>query len=425
MYNDASSAMSGPLRTQRPARVGPSHLRPAREVVVCKFGGTSVGNLDRMSDLAARLVAWTDEGRAVVAVLSAMADCTDRLVELAHRIAPCPQPRELDALLSIGESLSCAVAALAINARGARAISMTAAQAGVRTDGAHGCARLREIHTVRVLEALDAGQIVLVTGFQGISPTGDVTTLGRGGSDASAVALAVALGVRRCEIFTDVAGVFTADPRHVPDARLLPVLSYEEMLQLAASGAGVMQARAVELAMHHDTEIHVRSAFTSSPGTVICKEDPVLEDLTIVGVAHRDRDPVYTVRDVTAAALGRALADRGVALGGAVTHGADVSFTVPGGEQSSVLAAIDSAGGRAVGTKDLGSVTAVGTGVGSRPELAAQGLAALDRLGISPELITATTSGISWHVPRAAVRAAARALHEAFGLREPVAAAAA
>ncbi len=390
--------------------------RHATELVVCKFGGTSVADIDRVRVVAERLMAMQRRGRRVVAVLSAMGNSTDQLVRMAHRISPGPQPRELDALLSLGESMSCALAALSVHALGGRAISLTASQAGVFTDEAHGCARLGEIRPRRLLQALDDGHIAFVAGFQGMSPNGDVTTLGRGGSDATAVALAAALGLRSCEIFTDVPGVFTADPRVVPRARRLAGLGHEEMLLLAAGGAAVMQPRAVELALNHSIDIHVRSAFSAETGTWIRKEDAMLEDPRIVGVAHRGKELLYTARDVTPTALAAALARRGAVVGTLVRHGGVVRFTAPGAEEQEVVAALRAVGARVVAGQSLGAVSLVGSGIGSRPEIASRALAVLARLGVEPHLLTITPGRISCHVSSMAVQDSARALHDAFGL---------
>ncbi|MBO0848595.1 MAG: aminotransferase class III-fold pyridoxal phosphate-dependent enzyme, partial [Pseudonocardia sp.] len=230
-------------------------------VAVWKFGGTSVADHDRLRAVARRMVEAQRAGRRVVAVLSAMGKTTDELAGMASRMSGQPPPRELDALLSVGESISCALAGMAIHELGSRAVSFSGAQAGIHTDGEHGNARLREVRPERIIEALDDGAIALVTGFQGISPDGAVTTLGRGGSDASAIALAAALGVPECEIFTDVPAVFTADPRVVPDARPLVTLRHEEMLEMAEAGAGVLQPLSVELAAAHGVDIHLRSSF--------------------------------------------------------------------------------------------------------------------------------------------------------------------
>ena len=228
-----------------------------------KFGGTSVADPEKIKDVARRLVAARAEGNRVVAVLSAMGDSTDELVRLAYEVSPRPKPRELDMLISVGERISCALAAMAIHDLGAEAISLTGSQAGIVTDTVHGRAKIVDVRARRIHEALDQDRIVLVAGFQGVSTDFDITTLGRGGSDTTAVALAAALGAEVCEIYTDVEGVFTADPRLVPQARKLHAVSYEEMLEMAASGARVLQVRSVEVARNHNVKLHVRSTFSA------------------------------------------------------------------------------------------------------------------------------------------------------------------
>jgi aspartate kinase len=349
-------------------------------------------------------------------VLSAIGQTTDHLVDLAYRISPRPQPRELDALVSLGESLACAVVAMAVGALGASAISLTAGQAGVLTDGRHGNAQLDAIRPHRILQALNDGNIVMIAGFQGISPQADVTTLGRGGSDASAVALAAALGVPSCEIFTDVPGVFTADPRLVADARQLAALDHDDMLLLSAAGAAVLQPRSVELAVAHDIAIHVRSSFSNAPGTWIRKEKPMLEKTRIIGVAHRRQELFYAVRDVSAAAVAAALARRAAVLGAIVRRRDELCFTAPGASEADVVAALEADGTSVRVIEDLGSVSVVGTGVGSRPEVAARVLVVLERLGVDPSLMVSTPGLITCHLPSPTVPAAVCALHDAFEL---------
>src|SRR3954470_11671116 len=241
--------------------------------VVMKFGGTSVGDVDRLKAVAKRLVAAREAGNRVVAVLSAMGDTTDELVRLAHEISERPKARELDMLISVGERISCSLCAMAIHDLGHEAISLTGSQAGIVTDTAHGKAKIVDIRARRIHDALDADRIVLVAGFQGVSIAQEVTTLGRGGSDTTAVALAAALGADHCEINTDVRGVYTADPRLVPGASKLAEVSFEEMLEMAASGAGVMATRSIEIARSHTVKLHVRSTFDGSVGTWIREED--------------------------------------------------------------------------------------------------------------------------------------------------------
>ena len=245
----------------------------SQSTLVMKFGGTSVADTERLRAVAKRIVAAREQGERVVAVLSAMGDSTDDLVALAREMSPQPKPRELDMLISVGERISCALAAMAIHDLGHEAISLTGSQAGIVTDTTHGKAKIVDVRAKRIHEALDEGRIVLVAGFQGVSTDLDITTLGRGGSDTTAVALAVALGAEVCEIYTDVDGVFTADPRIVSEARKLHAVSYEEMLEMAASGAKVLQLRSVEFARNHGVTLHVRSSFSPAAGTWVIEED--------------------------------------------------------------------------------------------------------------------------------------------------------
>src|SRR4029079_2859021 len=237
-----------------------------------KFGGTSVADAERIKRAARRIVAAREEGRRVVAVLSARGKTTDELLAMAYEVSERPHPREMDMLLSTGERISCALAAMVINDLGYEAISLTGSQAGIVTDTSHTKARILEVKADRIRAALDEGKVVLVAGFQGVSTASDVTTLGRGGSDTTAVALAAALGADICEIYTDVRGVFTADPRIVPNAKKLSVVSLDEMLEMSASGAGVLQLRSVEYARNHGVRIHCRSSFEDGPGTFVLEE---------------------------------------------------------------------------------------------------------------------------------------------------------
>ena len=308
-----------------------------------KFGGTSVADVERLKAVAARLVAARDAGNRVVAVLSAMGDTTDDLVRLAHEISPRPKARELDMLISVGERISCALCAMAIHDLGHEAISLTGSQAGIVTDTVHGKAKIVDVRARRIHEALDAERIVLVAGFQGVSTDFDITTLGRGGSDTTAVALAAALGAEACEIYTDVDGVYTADPRVVPEARKLHAVSYEEMLEMAASGARVLQLRSVEFARNHDVKLHVRSSFSEAGGTWIREEDErMLEKALISGVTHTAEETVYRVEGLTAAQLFQALADAGVNVDTVVQTGAEIVFSAP--ERGETEAALDRLG---------------------------------------------------------------------------------
>src|SRR5829696_6797076 len=268
------------LRASRPGRKGPPRLPPRLPLVsgtvVMKFGGTSVHDAERLKRAARRIVAARENGQNVVAVLSARGKTTDELIQMAEEVSTTPDAREMDMLLSTGERMSCALCAMAINDLGHRAISLTGSQAGIVTDTSHTKARILDVRADRIRAALDEGQIVLVAGFQGVSTARDVTTLGRGGSDTTAVALAAAIDAEVCEIYTDVAGVFSADPRIVPDARKLSVVSFEEMLEMAASGARVLQLRSVEYARNHGVRIHCRSSFTEEPGTFVVGEEETM-----------------------------------------------------------------------------------------------------------------------------------------------------
>jgi aspartate kinase len=386
--------------------------------VVCKFGGTSLAEIGHVRRVAERLVAMQRDGRRVVAVLSAMGNSTDHLVDLAHELTHGPPLREFDALLSLGEALSCSIAALAVHALGARATSFTGWQAGVMTDASHGRAQFDQVRPQRIVEALDDGNIVFVTGFQGVSPKGDVTTLGRGGSDASAVVLAAALGVDHCEIYTDVPGVFTADPRVVPDARQLGDLSHEEMLLLAGAGAKVVQPRAAELALAHGVDIHVRSTFADDGGTWIRKRRSVLERRRMIGVAHRVGDHIFAVRDASVADVTGALAGRGITVGTLMRHGDELRFTAPDADPADVATAVGTTGSELLEGDDLGGVSIVGIGIGTHPEICSHALGVLERMDVEPQLVKTASGQITFVVPSAVVHDAARAFHDAFGLRE-------
>jgi aspartate kinase len=300
-------------------------------LVVMKFGGTSVGDTERLKRVARRCVAASEAGNRVVAVISAMGKTTDDLIRLAHEISEEPAPRELDMLASVGERISCALVAMAIIDLGHRATSLTGSQAGIVTDSTHTKAKIVEVRAHRIHEALDRGDIVLVAGFQGISgESQDVTTLGRGGSDTTAVALAAALGADVCEIFTDVRGVFSADPRVVPRARKLDEVSHEEMLEMAASGAGVMATRSVEVARSHNVTLHVRSSFEDADGTWIREEDEgMLEKALVSAVVHTREEPVYRVSGIEPARLFGALAEAAVNVDTIVQTGPEIVFSAP------------------------------------------------------------------------------------------------
>jgi aspartate kinase len=394
--------------TEAPARAG---------TVVMKFGGTSVADVERIKAVARRLVAAREGGNRVVAVLSAMGDTTDELVRLAYEISSAPVPRELDMLISVGERVSCALAAMAIHDLGHEAISLTGSQAGIVTDTSHGKAKIVDVRARRIHEALDADRIVLVAGFQGVSTDYDVTTLGRGGSNLTAVALAAALGAEACEMYTDVEGVFTADPRIVPEARKLHAVSYEEMLELSASGAKVLQLRSVEFARSHGVKLHVRSSFSGADGTWISEEDErMLEKAIISGIAHTVDEAVYRVEDVAPARLFEALADAGASVDTIIRTGPEIVFSAPVSDEPEVERTLDGLGLRWSSRDDLGKVSIIGAGMKTHPGIAGRTFAALAELGIEPEIVTTSPIKIACYVARDDVERAVKALHEAFEL---------
>jgi aspartate kinase len=392
-------------------------------LVVMKFGGTSVGDPAKIKDVATRIVAARETGTRVVAVLSAMGDTTDDLVRLAYEVSPRPKPRELDMLISVGERISCALAAMAIHDLGYDAISLTGSQAGIVTDTVHGKAKIVDVRARRIHEALAQERIVLVAGFQGVSTEYDITTLGRGGSDTTAVALAVALGARACEIYTDVDGVFTADPRVVRSARKLDSVTYDEMLELAASGAKVLQLRSVEFARNHGVALHVRSTFTGADGTWVRDEEdqPMLEKAIVSGVTHTSEETLYRVEGADAAALFAALAETGASVDTIVQTGPEIVFTAPAEDRDTLTAALDALGTRWSARDDLGKVSVIGAGMKSHPGIAAKTFKVLDDLGLAPEVVTTSPIKVACHVPTAAVERAVGALHDAFELDKPAA----
>jgi aspartate kinase len=403
-----------------PALAG-EEAAPRAGTVVMKFGGTSVGGPERLKAVARRLVDAREAGNRVVAVLSAMGQTTDELIDLAHQMSPRPDPRELDMLQSVGERISCSLAAMAIHDLGHQAISLTGSQAGIVTDTVHGKAKIVDVRARRIHEALDDDRIVLVAGFQGVSTTTfDITTLGRGGSDTTAVALAARLGADACEIYTDVDGVYTADPRIVPEARKLHAVSYDEMLEMAASGAKVLQLRSVEFARNHGVRLHVRSAFSDDEGTWVREEDErMLEKAMISGVTHTSEETLYWVEGAGAATLFEALAGASVNVDTIVQTGPEIVFSAPTPDHPEVAAALDRLGVRYRTRDDLARISVVGAGMKSHPGVAAKAFTTLDGLGIQTEIVTTSPIKISCHVATENVERAVQALHEAFELDRP------
>jgi aspartate kinase len=406
-------------------------------LIVQKFGGSSVADAEGMKRVAARIVATKKAGNQVVVVVSAMGDTTDELIELANAVTPIPQGRELDMLLTAGERISMAVLAMAINNLGFEALSFTGSQAGVITDSVHGKARIIDVTPGRIREAIDSGAIAIVAGFQGISQdTKDITTLGRGGSDTTAVALAAALEADVCEIYTDVDGVFSADPRVVPTARKLKTVTYEEMLELAAAGAKVLHLRCVEYARRFNLPIHVRSSFTPNEGTWVVENHPdggTMEQAIISGVAHDKSEAKVTIvgvpdRTGVAARIFQAVADNDINVdmivqnvSAAATGLTDISFTVSkteGQKATSVLQRIQGEVGFASIIYDdtIGKLSLVGAGMRSHPGVTATFFAAMADAGVNIEMISTSEIRISVIVRQADLERAAKAAHTAFGL---------
>jgi aspartate kinase len=403
-----------------------------------KFGGTSVADAERIKRAAKRIVEKREDGYGVVAVLSARGKTTDELISMAEEVSQTPAAREMDMLLSTGERISCALCAMAINDLGHRAISLTGSQAGIVTDESHTKARILDVRADRVRAALEQDSIVLVAGFQGVSTTDDVTTLGRGGSDTTAVAVAAALGARECEIYTDVAGVFSADPRIVPDARKLAVVSFEEMLEMAASGAGVLQLRSVEYARNHAVRIHCRSSFDDCPGTVIVSEGESMDHLErplITAVTHSTSEAMVTLIGVShelgiAARIFEALAEANVNVDMidqnvpiSARGKAEISFTVPHEDLKLATGALQAMEGEVFESmstqREMGKVSIVGAGMRSHPGVAAKVFSVLAGERINIEMISTSPIKISCVIARPQVEQAVRALHGAFELSGP------
>ena len=401
------------------------------DIVVMKFGGTSVAGAEEIKRAARRIVAAREAGNRVVAVLSARGKTTDELVAQAMEISERPDSREMDMLLSTGERISCALCAMAIHDMGHQAISLTGSQAGIVTDSSHTKARIIDVRAERIRETLEEDRIVLVAGFQGVSTDSrDVTTLGRGGSDTTAVALAAALRASVCEIYTDVAGVFSADPRIVPDARKLPDVSYEEMLEMSASGAKVLQLRSVEYARNHGVRIHCRSSFEDGPGTLIVAEEETVEQPFVTAVTHSDAEARVTLTGVrdepgVAGRIFTALAEANVNVDVIIQNEpvgddalADLSFTV---DRADLLTATDTVGGLDVSNgvrtdERIGKVSIIGAGMRSHPGVAAKVFQILGGQGINIEMISTSPIKISCVISADRVPDAVKALHEAFEL---------
>jgi aspartate kinase len=400
-------------------------------LLVQKFGGTSVADPDRIRAVADHIVRTRRDGHDVVVVVSAMGKTTDDLERLAHDVAANPPEREMDMLLTAGERISAALLCMAIMDRGEPAVSFTGSQAGIVTDTAHRKAKIVEIRADRIQETIDAGSIAVVAGFQGVSTARDITTLGRGASDLTAVALSTTLGAEACEIYTDVAGVYTADPRVVPEARKLARISYDEMLEMAATGGRVLAMRSVEFARNYKVPVHVRSSFTWEQGTWVTDEEPNMEQPIISGVTHDVSEAKVTIfhvpdRPGIAARLFRALADDNVNVDmieqNVSTEGrTDISFTIPKDELSGTMDVVDKVvveieAGGANYDDGIGRVSLIGAGMRTNPGVAAQMFETLYAENVNIEMISTSTIRISCVVRERDVERAVQALHRAFEL---------
>jgi len=401
-------------------------------VIIQKYGGTSVGNPERIKNVARRVLATQQQGNKVVAVVSAMSGATDSLIKLAREVHPEPNEREMDVLLATGEQTTIALLAMALHGLGAKAVSLTGAQAGIVTDGLHTKAKIANITPKRVHEFLDNGNIVTIAGFQGETPDGQITTLGRGGSDLTAIAIAAAIKADLCQIYTDVDGVYTSDPRIVPNARKLAEISYDEMLELAALGSKVMQARSVEFAKKFGVVFEVRSSFNDNPGTIVKEETARMEDVVIRGVAVDKNQAKVTIREVpdrpgVAAQIFRAVADANINIDVIIqnisAHGwTDISFTVPANESDRAAKALAPVLNKIAGAQQtpqaqpVAKLSVVGIGMRSHPGVAAKIFETLAANGVNIDMISTSEIKISVIIKLADADKAARAIHDAFGL---------
>jgi len=397
-------------------------------LIVQKYGGSSVADAEKITHVAHR-VAASASGNQVVVVVSAMGKTTDGLVGLASAITPRPDPREMDMLLATGEQVTVALLAMALHRVGAKARSFTGGQAGLRTDGAHTQARITRIDAWRVRQALDAGEVAVVAGFQGLSEGDEIATLGRGGSDLTAVALAAALKADVCEIYTDVDGVFTADPNIVPDAKKLDRVSYDEMLEMASLGANVLQSRSVELAKKWGVTVHVRSTFKRDPGTIVTREERGMEEVVVTGVTHDRNQAKISIlrvpdRPGIAGQVFGTIAAANIVVDMIVQNisrdgNTDMSFTVPRGDYQRAVAALSSVA-ETVGAQGIAhdervaKVSIVGVGMRSHSGVAARMFAALAREGINIQMISTSEIAISCVIDDKYAELAVRTLHDTF-----------
>ena len=399
--------------------------------VVQKFGGTSVGSLERIQCTADIVERSVKEGCRTAVVVSAMSGETNRLIEMARSLSDNPDAREMDQLVSTGEQVSASLLAIELQKRGISAHSYTGAQAGFRTDSSHSRARIRSVECDRLIRRINGGEVPILTGFQGVNEQGDVTTLGRGGSDTSAVALAIALKAEVCDIYTDVDGIYTADPRIVPDAAKISRISYEEMLELASQGARVLQNRSVELAMRYNMPIHLRSSFENVPGTLVTREDETMERAAITGVAYNRNEAKITIRGIPdhpgiASSVFGPIAEAGLNVDVIVQNVSedgttDITFTVPREDFSQAMTILQDVCRRmqareVKGDDTVGKVSIIGVGMRSHSGVAKRMFEALADEGINIQMITTSEIKITVVIEGGQVDAAVRALHAAFNL---------
>lgn len=403
----------------------------SKKLIVQKFGGSSVANVERIQRVAERVVSYGKKGHNLVVVVSALGDTTDELIELADKINTDPSEREMDMLLSTGEQISVALLAMAIHKLGFEAISFTGAQVGIITDISHTRARIIKINADKIKEALKQGKIVIVAGFQGVTINQDITTLGRGGSDLTAVALAKELKADECEIYTDVKGIYTTDPRIEPKARKIEAITYDEMLEMASLGAQVMQARSIEVAKKFDVPIHVRSSFENATGTLIVKEVKNMEDVVVAAITLNKGEAKITVCNVpdrpgVAARIFNELATKGVSVDMIVQNvshlrSTDISFTINKAESAKTLKITKKVSkgigaGEVLEDNDIARVSIVGVGMKSHPGVAAKMFEVLADKKINIEMISTSDISISCIIQKKFAETAVKALHEKFGL---------
>ncbi len=402
-----------------------------RKLIVQKYGGSSITDIKKIKNVAKRVVSYKKKGYKLVVVVSALGDTTDELLGLAHKVTKSPSERELDMLISTGEQVSVALLAMAIHKLGYEAISFTGAQVGIITDASHTRARILNINTKRIEEELNKGKIVIVAGFQGVTTDRDITTLGRGGSDLTSVALSKALGAETCEMYTDVEGVYTADPKIAPGARKLSKISYEEMLELASLGAQVLQPRSVEMAKKFNIPIHVRSSFLNKKGTIISKEVKAMEEIIVSGVTVNKDEAKITICDVPdkpgiAARIFKRLADKNINIDMIIqnisrTGATDISFTVLGRDLNRTLTTVREASKKVKAegvtyNKGIAKVSVIGLGMKSHSGIAARMFNALAKNKINIEMISTSEIKISCVIKKRHANKAVRAIHKEFGL---------